>query len=308
MVVQKSYYKVVVPASAHSSLSSLKEIAEHFNMTGIQEYSMEESEVDEVLGSAAYCGGELPTDLVSKVEASKHDGGIEFYFDEKKSAEGFFARAPKGSLFFEIDNEDWNIPWRAHYKPIEISENLRIVPEWQKDGDKSNEIYIYPGMGFGTGTHETTALCLTILSKLKRPLPEVLDFGCGSGILGIAAIKLFNSAVTFCDIDKEALHNTVQNLEINFKGRDLSNSNLITREKFKADKKYDLVFANILAPILIEEADTIIQSLGVKGDLILSGLLLGQGDEIREYYEKKGLKFLLELKKNDWCALHFVNL
>ena len=139
--------------------------------------------------------------------------------------------------------EDWNSEWRKSFETIDISPRLRVVPEWERDNWSNNEeaLFIYPGMGFGTGNHETTFLCLQFLDEIVFKRKEIfdtcLDFGCGSGILGIAALKLTKKlSVDFCDLEVEALENCKNNLEINFPNRDLDGSRLVSRERFSPEK------------------------------------------------------------------------
>ena len=161
-------------------------------------------------------------------------------------------------------------------------------------------------MGFGTGEHETTFLCLKHFEDLLekgQTFTNCLDFGCGSGILGIAAIKRDESLVDFCDIDKNALNNCQQNLVLNFEGKDLTGNTLVSREKFKAIKKYDLIFANILENILIEEKDLLLESLSDKGILIVSGILTNQIETIKKEYSS--LEVVNTYEKSDWASIAF---
>jgi ribosomal protein L11 methyltransferase len=132
-----------------------------------------------------------------------------------------------------------------------------------------------------------------------------LDFGCGSGILGIAAMKTKKMRTHFCDIDRSALENCTQNLVLNFSGQNLEGTELIIRERY-VPKKYDLVFANILEHVLISEKPTIMDSIKSGGYLIVSGILNHQVDTIIKAYshmEKKSV-----VSKGDWSAILFKDL
>jgi ribosomal protein L11 methyltransferase len=160
-------------------------------------------------------------------------------------------------------------------------------------------------MGFGTGTHETTYLCLNLFDKISdqlKPGSHCLDFGCGSGILGIAALKIKRMPVLFCDIDKNALDNCVQNLVLNFEGENLEGSKLVIRERYHPSE-YDLVFANILEHVLIMEKEIILASLKGNGFLIVSGLLNHQVETIVSHYSF--LEKVAVVSKNDWSAILF---
>jgi ribosomal protein L11 methyltransferase len=294
---------------------------EDFNCDGIEEFSLEESRVDEILGERAYSGGDVPESLLDEVEAATNsldEVTYKYFFyqnDFEKSTEEF--------IFFIKDNfpdlpftfaqknfEDWNTEWRKFYSPIIVSDKLEIVPEWLIETRKNSpaqKVYIYPGMGFGTGTHETTFLCLKLFMEIEdKFIPEMtcLDFGCGSGILGIAALKLKSMPTVFCDIDRSALDNCMQNIDLNFNGENLSGSCLVLRERLQTTK-YNLVFANILEQVLILEKEVLLSSLLDNGWLIVSGLLNHQVDSILNEYV--GLKLIKTISKGDWSAVLFRN-
>lgn len=292
---------------------------EEFGCDGIEEFSLEEARVDEILGERAYSGGDVPESLIDEVQAATLDQEsvtYKYFFyqnDFEENAAGFvsFMKANFSELpLYQAQKnfEDWNAEWKKFYTPIIVSPRLEIIPEWLKEtreASPAEKVYIYPGMGFGTGTHETTYLCLSLFDKISDNLPKgssCLDFGCGSGILGIAALKTKNMATLFCDIDKSALDNCVQNLVLNFEGKNLEGSQLVIRDRFKADRKYNLVFANILEHVLLLEKDVIVNSLEKGGYLIVSGLLNHQVDNIVQNYP---LKKVDVLSKNDWSAILF---
>ena len=175
---------------------------------------------------------------------------------------------------------------------------------------RDDAIFIYPGQGFGTGTHETTYLCLKLLDELigsKETFKRCLDFGCGSGILGISAMAICPLEVDFCDIDLNALNNCQQNLDLNFESSFYKEKiKLIERSHFELKEEYDLVYANILENVLFLEGDLLIKSLKRKGKLILSGILLEQEENILGFFnEEKGLKLISIKERGHWKALLF---
>lgn len=292
---------------------------EDFGCDGVEEFALEEARVDEILGERAYSGGDIPESLIDEVQAatiSQETVTYKYFFYqndfEVNAAEFVFfmkENYPTISVFTaQKDFEDWNAEWKKFYNPITVSKNLEIIPEWLRDTHKSvahKQVYIYPGMGFGTGTHETTYLCMVLFDKIMDEFngsSTCLDFGCGSGILGIAAMLAKNTQTHFCDIDKSALDNCIQNLVLNFEGQDLSGTELIIRERYKT-KKYDLVFANILEHVLILEKKTILDSLSDKGYVIVSGLLNHQVNNIVNEYSE--LEMLEVVSKGDWSAILF---
>lgn len=291
---------------------------ETYRCDGIEEFSLEEKNVDSLLGMRAYSGGDIPLEVISEVESKTLEGLpiFKFYFFEddfeqrSKSFQEFLNQID--GLTFSMNTEeviDWNAQWKKHYRPIVVTDRLSVIPEWyKKDQHKEdlNSIYINPGMGFGTGEHETTFLCLKLYDGIANILPAkgtCLDFGCGSGILGIGAIKKSQLYVDFCDIDSRALDNCLNNLKLNFHENSLHGHALISRERFKCAEKYDLVFANILEHVLISEQDLIQNSLKKNAFFIASGLLVHQIDAIKKCY--KELQVVDELTKGDWGAILF---
>lgn len=286
---------------------------------GVEEFSLEESRVDEILGERAYSGGDIPESLIDEVQAatSAQDSFTFKYFfyqnDYEINCEDFVCFIKENYSELSIisgkrDFEDWNSEWKKFYSPITVSEDIEIIPEWLAAShiNKSKyQIYIYPGMGFGTGTHETTYLCLLLYSTLLSEFDghnSCLDFGCGSGILGITAIKTCKMLTHFCDIDKSALENCTQNLILNFENQNLEGTELFLRERIRS-KKYHLIFANILEHVLISEKEVVLNSLEKGGYLIVSGILNHQVDTISEHY--KSLSKLKVVSKGDWSAILF---
>jgi len=164
-------------------------------------------------------------------------------------------------------------------------------------------------MGFGTGSHETTFLCLKLFLDILGDLPyqkSCLDFGCGSGILGIAFSLIYEdiSPVHYYDIDQVALKNTLQNMEINKREQKYAKL-LLPNQRDEINRKYSLVFANILQNVLLAEAKYLANCVEVGGYLILSGLLKGQEQEViaNMTMENKNLLFVKTVTKNDWVAV-----
>lgn len=290
---------------------------EDFQCDGIEEFSLEEARVDEILGERAYSGGDIPESLLDEVTAateSQEQITYKYFFYQNdyeinSSDFVFFMKEnfPELPLYTDQKNiEDWNAEWKKFYAPIIVSKDLEVIPEWLKDSNvisTADKIYIYPGMGFGTGTHETTYLCLKLFDKIKNELNSsmrCLDFGCGSGILGIAALKIKSMQTVFCDIDRDALDNCIQNLTLNLEGENLTGSSLVIRDRYVIEK-FELVFANILLHVLISEQQVILQSLAPKGLLIISGLLNNQIDKILEEYSM--LDLIEVVSKGDWSAI-----
>lgn len=286
-----------------------------YETIGIEEFSLNEAEVDALLGDRSYSGGDLPQEVLDEVEDRVLKGPVNyrFFFSDKKNASLFLEFVKTECLcesqLEEKISEDWNAEWKKHYSPIKVNDSLEIVPSWVTDHNKQSreQIFIYPGMGFGTGSHETTFLCLKLFTEhcLKSNLETALDFGSGSGILGLSVFKFFPEAkVDFYDIDPEANKNAYQNAEIN-NLQDHSFRLLLPEVREKLLPDYDVVFANILESILMLEKDALIAHTKSDGYLILSGLLKHQANGIVKTYSANGMTLIEHAEKGDWAALIF---
>ncbi|MFP3853143.1 MAG: 50S ribosomal protein L11 methyltransferase [Anaerolineales bacterium] len=212
--------------------------------------------------------------------------------------------------FRAIEEENWAESWREHYQPINVGQRLRISPSWHNENKTDRlTIKIDPGMAFGTGTHPTTILCLELLERYLNPGDEVIDLGCGTGILSIASLKLGADRVLAYDVDPAAVKATGENARHN--GVEAS---IVVQEGTLAEAKEavrtgapaDLVTANILATVLTSMlADGLAELVAGKSVLILSGILEEQAGEVEAAAEEHNLKLVQLLQKQDWVALAF---
>jgi len=221
-------------------------------------------------------------------------------------------------VFKAVGETNWVESWKKHYHPVPIGERLVIVPVWlENDNSARIEVCIDPGMAFGTGTHPTTQLCLLILEKyVVKPdhlIPpefsglEMIDVGCGSGILSIAGIKLGVENALGVDIDPEAITAARKNAELNGVSDrldlEIGSVKDVLAGKY-AMKCTPLVVANILAPVLIRLLDVGLGDLLTTGGiLILSGILEEQEAEVLRAVQGKGLDIVDRLQQGDWVAL-----
>jgi ribosomal protein L11 methyltransferase len=210
----------------------------------------------------------------------------------------------------QIADQNWMEAWKQHYKPILIGERLLILPAWLESPEpKRIPIKIDPGMAFGTGTHPTTQLCLELmeLSTDNDPLSTVIDVGCGSGILSIAALKLGASKVLGVDIDIESVKNSRENADTNGVGEELVLGQGSVTEVLAGEfpfKSAPLVVANILGPILIRLFDAGLADLiEPNGEIILSGILDHQAESVIAAGQAKGLTRGELRQIGDWVAL-----
>ena len=181
-----------------------------------------------------------------------------------------------------LDDRDWEREWLKDFGPMRFGERLWITPKGSEPfGEDAAVVYLDPGLAFGTGTHATTALCLEWLDSLSLDGKSLLDYGCGSGILSIAALKLGCARAVAMDIDPQACLATRQNAVDNGVAGNIG----ILGSAGEICGQFDLVVANILAAPLVQFAESITSTLGRHGMLALSGILCEQADEVMAAYE-----------------------
>jgi ribosomal protein L11 methyltransferase len=218
-------------------------------------------------------------------------------------------------VYKQIADQNWMEAWKQHYKPIPIGRRLIILPIWlDSPSPERIPIKIDPGMAFGTGTHPTTQLCLELLeafferqSTIQNRTSEIIDVGCGSGILSIAALKLGAQTALGVDIDPESVRNARENAEKNDIGDEFiighGSVTEVLEEKFPL-KQAPLVVANILAPIIIRLFDAgLVELIEPGGEIILSGILQEQAQNVIAAGQARGLELNEQRKMGDWVAL-----
>ena len=193
-----------------------------------------------------------------------------------------------------VEDADWENNWKQFYKPMEIGERLLVVPEWEEAGDDGRvKLILNPGLTFGTGSHATTRLCLTALEKHICGGEKVLDLGCGSGILSIAALLLGAKDAFACDIDDKCVGVAYENAALNGIGKGhytvragdvLSDRGL--QKEFGGD--YDLIVANIVADVIIALAPQVRGLLKAGGLFLCSGIIDDRAEEVREKLVEAG--------------------
>lgn len=214
-----------------------------------------------------------------------------------------------GSLYtmetISLDEEDWANNWKQYYKPVKIGKRLVIVPEWEKYEAGPDEVTVTmdPGMAFGTGTHESTQLCASMLEKYLKAGDSVLDLGTGSGILAICASKLGAASVDAFDIDpmavKVARENAARNCCSNIT---VGQSDLLSA----VNGVYDLAVANITADIILRMADSVGGVVRRGGLLAVSGVIDDQCGNVKAGLTRGGFSCIDEMHNHDWSGLLFV--
>ena len=207
-----------------------------------------------------------------------------------------------------IADEDWMAAWKVHYHPIPIGKKLLVLPAWLENTYPERiAVKIDPSMAFGTGTHPTTQLCLEALESYAHPGDRVIDVGCGSGILSIAALKLGAAHALAVDIDSQAVRSTRENAAANDTAADLETGQGSVGEVLAGQftlRQAQLVLANILAPIIIRLFDAgLARLVAPNGTLILSGILEPQAGDVLAAAQRQGLAEIERRQINDWVVM-----
>jgi ribosomal protein L11 methyltransferase len=208
-----------------------------------------------------------------------------------------------------IKNQNWMNAWKKHFSPIPVGEKILVLPAWQeaKQGESRQIIKINPAMAFGTGTHPTTQLCMRLLENHIQSGINVIDVGCGSGILSIAALKLGASHVLAVDVDVEAIKSTLENAGFNA----ISPSSLQTEQGSVKEiltgefsiQKAPLVLVNILAAIILRLFENGLGNIVEEGGiLLLSGVLEHQESEILNAANQAGFVMIEKIAEDDWVS------
>ena len=283
----------------------LLRLAANFSFQGMEDWTVNATE--KVLGAEAeFC------DLRSKGEMSK---SLIVYFGKSKDADAFRAILAKSfdgikvSRTWELKPKDWMKEWRKYYRIQTLGKGqikLLIIPSWYPAKKRGRwEVRIHPGQAFGTGTHPTTRLCLLAFMDIAKSLgssPTILDFGAGTGVLGIAAAKFLTLqkkpySILAVESDPVALEQAGKNIGIN---KVKIQSALKTPKKVAAD----LVFANVLAPVLLAHREPLMAAVKPGGYLILSGLLKTEVKDFTAAFLGASESFTTQKKiEGDWAAL-----
>ena len=216
-----------------------------------------------------------------------------------------------GSLLLTMENvedADWENNWKAFYKPMEIGERLIVIPDWEEaDPHGRVALRLNPGLIFGTGSHATTRLCLQALERLVQPGMRVLDLGCGSGILSIAALLLGADSAFGCDIDDKAVDVAYENAALNGIGKDrytVRAGDVLSDRKLRADMGagYDIVVANIVADVIIALAATARDLMAPDGYFLCSGIIDDRAAEVKGKLVENGFTVLEENSSEGWYS------
>jgi ribosomal protein L11 methyltransferase len=297
----------------HTHEESVEALTERLQRIGAGGVSIEESSVIDQTKPGEY--GEIielnPTDYpnsgvtIKAYFAEVSDTGQLVLQMEQclKELQSYGLSIGKGQIETKwVDDEDWANAWKAYYKPTRVSDRLVIVPVWEdyKLQPEDLPIYLDPGMAFGTGTHPTTKLTLQLLEKYLEAGQEVIDVGCGSGILSIAAEKLGASKVLALDLDPVAVKNAQENGEQN-------NTRLVTVKEGNllqgVGTTSHVIVANILAEILQQMMYDLPRVLKPSGIFIGSGIIESKQEDVIKGLQSVGLSVIEIINEGDWVAV-----
>lgn len=198
--------------------------------------------------------------------------------------------------------EDWANTWKQYYKPSKVGEKIVVKPIWEEYEAKDGELVVDldPGMAFGTGTHETTRMCIQALERYVKEESTVFDVGCGSGILAIAAAKLGAKLAVGVDLDPVAVESSIENVGYNnLKNIEILHGNLVE----VIDGKADIVVANILAEIICILTDDVKRVLKDSGVFITSGIIHDRVDMVCEKLEATGFEVIEKNRDGEWNCI-----
>ena len=258
--------------------------------------------------------GELIDEAI--LNADKETVRVSLYLPEEKSLSDClsFLRERIEALALDatvtcagLCEEDWAESWKQYYKPI-VLRRLAVVPAWEQYTPTKGEAVIRmdPGMAFGTGTHETTRLVLELIEDEVRGGERVLDMGCGSGILSLAAAALGARSCNAYDIDPVAVRVTRENVKDAGVANIVCDTSDLLSSVDLTNGKYDLVLANIVADILLRMIPDLSAYVTPAARIILSGIIDASADTVRDAMQRQGYRFVREKCENDWHAMLFI--
>ncbi|MBP1737170.1 MAG: ribosomal protein methyltransferase [Oscillospiraceae bacterium] len=251
------------------------------------------------------------------LNAMKGVARVKFYVTDDEEGQRQLSRYTVGLEGYSyasrpLKEHDWATSWQKYYKPLAVGERIYIVPQWEREipvPEGRTAVYLNPGLTFGTGGHASTQLCLEGLEHISRPGCTVLDLGCGSGILSVAALCLGASRAVGVDIDPKAVDVAYENAGLNGIGRDrylVRAGNVLADEGLVSElarERYDIILANIVADVIIP-LSAFARRLMKEGAVFLcSGIIDQRAGEVEAALVKNGFTIMERREKNGWVAL-----
>ena len=284
--------------TSHAGLDAVTDMLEQQGVTGVM--IDDEADFQSFLENNRQYWDYVDDDLLAQ---KKGVSRVTFYLERNEDAYGTVAAvrmamsalkkehpeyAPLLLTMADVADEDWENNWKQFYKPMEIGSRLLVVPEWEEAADPTRvKLVLNPGLTFGTGSHATTRLCLQALDTHIHGGERVLDLGCGSGILSIAALRLGAESAFACDIDEKCVDVAYENAALNGIGKDRYTvrwGNVLTDAALRQEMGagYDIVVANIVADVIMGLSPHVRPFLKPGGLFLCSGIIDDRADEVRE--------------------------
>ena len=304
--------------TSHAGLDAVTDMLEQQGVTGVM--IDDEADFQSFLENNRQYWDYVDDDLLAQ---KKGVSRVTFYLERNEDAYGTVAAvrmamsalkkehpeyAPLLLTMADVADEDWENNWKQFYKPMEIGSRLLVVPEWEEAADPTRvKLVLNPGLTFGTGSHATTRLCLQALDTHIHGGERVLDLGCGSGILSIAALRLGAESAFACDIDEKCVDVAYENAVLNGIGKDRYTvrwGNVLTDAALRQEMGtgYDIVVANIVADVIMGLSPHVRPFLKPGGLFLCSGIIDDRAAEVLEKLKADGWDVFEQRSSEGWFS------
>ena len=304
--------------TSHAGLDAVTDMLEQQGVTGVM--IDDEADFQSFLENNRQYWDYVDDDLLAQ---KKGVSRVTFYLERNEDAYGTVAAvrmtmsalkkehpeyAPLLLTMADVADEDWENNWKQFYKPMEIGSRLLVVPEWEEAADPTRvKLVLNPGLTFGTGSHATTRLCLQALDTHIHGGERVLDLGCGSGILSIAALRLGAESAFACDIDEKCVDVAYENAALNGIGKDRYTvrwGNVLTDAALRQEMGagYDIVVVNIVADVIMGLSPHVRPFLKPGGLFLCSGIIDDRAAEVLEKLKADGWDVFEQRSSEGWFS------